>query len=123
MVKSYPEIERQMSEYEIQTQIVNYIKREYPDALFTANAAGLRTSWKQASRMKAMGGKAGVPDLAIYEARGKHHAFFIELKRSKGYLRLEQKIWIEELGKRGYKAICCRGFLETKNAIDEYFKL
>lgn len=46
-----------MKEYQLQKSIVNYIKLQYPNALYCASAGGLRTSMTQAIKMKASGYK------------------------------------------------------------------
>ena len=90
--------------------------------LYCASAGGVRTSIKQAIKMKATGYVSGVPDMAIYEPRGNYHGLFIELKRSKGGTTSPaQKEWIEQLNKRGYKAIVCKGAYEAIKAIEDYF--
>jgi hypothetical protein len=72
--------------------------------LYTASMMGVFLPVKYAVMRKRCGVKAGHPDLAIYEPRDKWHGLFIELKIS-GYPTPEQKIWQEELNKRGYKAV------------------
>jgi hypothetical protein len=68
-----------------------------------------------AGRLKAMGVKAGAPDLFIADAppaRPDCRGVFIEMKRtrnSKG-LSPEQKIMGEKLRERGYTVLTCKGW-------------
>lgn len=62
------------------------------------------------SNSKAQGYKKGFPDLFFYEPRGEHHGLAIELKRDKGRATPDQKLWKEELQRRGYKAVIARGY-------------
>lgn len=108
------------SEEAEQTLVVNYLAAK--GYLYCASAGGVRTSIKQAVKMKATGYVAGVPDLSIYEPRGEYHGLFIEMKRTKGgNTSPAQKQWIEQLNKRGYKAVVCKGAASAINEIEKYF--
>jgi hypothetical protein len=109
------------SEASEQIAIINYLKAQYPNALYCASAGGLKTSYTQAARMKMMGYKRGFPDLQICEPIGQYHGLFIEMKKEDGYPSPEQKVWVSELEKRGYRALVCKGFEAAKKAIDDYF--
>ena len=45
----------------------------------------------------------------------------IELKRDKGRATPDQKLWKEELQRRGYKAVIARGYSACLDAIKDYF--
>lgn len=95
----------------------------YPQALYCASAGGMRTSLKQAIKMKANGYVAGFPDLFIYEPIGEYYGLAIEMKRVKGgVISPEQKHWISQLTKRNFKAVVCYGALDALGVIDKYFK-
>ena len=110
------------SEASIQIAVINYLKAQYPKALYCASAGGLKTSYMQAARMKLMGYKRGFPDIQICEPVGNYHGLFIEMKKEDGYPSVEQKEWIAELSARGYKAVVCKSFDSAKQVIDEYLK-
>lgn len=110
-----------MLESDIQEFVVNYLRISYPKALYCASAGGMRTSMRQAIKMKRTGYVKGVPDLQIFEPRGEYHGLLLEIKTKKGVASPEQKEWIELLNKRGYKAIICKGTDECMKAIDNYF--
>lgn len=105
-----------------QTALINYLKLKYKDALYCASAGGLHTSKTQGIKMKQMGYIAGHPDLAIYEPRNGYVGLMIEMKAEGGVLRPNQKEWIAELEKRGWKAVCCYGFDEARAVVDWYFE-
>mgnify|MGYP003664685608 CR=1 FL=1 len=90
-----------MSESDLQMNVVNYIKMQYPKAKYCASLGGIRTST---------------------EARHNYHGLFIELKTTKGRPTTYQKDWIEALSERGYRAVICKGFDECKKEIDWYLK-
>lgn len=77
---------------------------------------------QQGARRKAMGIKAGVPDLFLPIARQGYHALYIEMKSSKGRLTELQRKFIEEVTAEGYKAVCCYSADEAIKAITEYCK-
>ena len=108
------------SEAEIQAQMIKYLKLHKDKPLYCASAGGMRTSYKQAARMKATGYVAGFPDLFIYEPRGKYHGLAIELKTKIGQTTANQSAWITSLQSRGYAAYICKGFDEARKIVDEY---
>ena len=106
----------------VQKAVVHYLKYAYPTALYCASAGGVRTSYKQAVKMKATGYVKGFPDLFIYEPRNGFFGLAIELKREKGIASPEQKEWQQKLMDRGYQAHICKGFDAAILVIDSYFK-
>lgn len=110
------------SEENVQTRIIKYIKYAYPNTLYCASAGGMRTSFRQAIKMKRTGYIAGFPDLFIYEPKGEYKGLAIEVKTDKGQASPQQRWWRDELIKRGYCAYICRGYDATIQAIDAYMK-
>jgi hypothetical protein len=106
----------------VQKAVVDYLKYQYPGVLYCASAGGVRTSMKQAIKMKATGYVKGVPDLQIFEPVGNYHGLLIEIKDLKGVVSKEQKQWIKDLNDRGYYATYCKGVESTIKVIDDYFK-
>jgi len=62
-------------------------------------------------------------DLFIYEPRGKYHGLAIELKVGYNKPTKEQLEWIEQLNKRKYKAVVCRGIDEALFELQNYLSL
>jgi hypothetical protein len=103
--------------------VVQYLRSAHPQALYCASAGGMRTSMRQAIKMKQMGYIAGFPDLFIYEQRKGFGGLAIEMKRvSGGVASPEQKQWKAHLLMNGYAAYICKGAEEAIKVIDEYFK-
>ena len=107
----------------IQEAVINYINAQYPRLLYCASAGGVRTSMKQAVKMKRTGYVKGFPDLFIYEPKGQWHGLAIEMKTSRGVMSQHQKDWQNELIKRGYIAVTCKSFDQAQIIIDEYLAL
>lgn len=135
-----------MNEAEVQEQVADYIRLQYPGILFHSDfGSGTKLSWAQARRQKRQnGGKRAWPDMFIAEPRvlwadgygfGQEVAgLFIELKKegtkiytkkgtlvSNEHIR-EQYDMLEQLHKRGYAAEFACGFDEAKRIIDEYLR-
>ena len=110
------------SEENIQISIVDYLKLQYPNVLFTATMGGqFQRHYSQRLKAKRTGYLKGVSDLLIFEPRGSYCGLFIELKRDKKcYPTAEQKQFILKASDRGYYATCAKGFEQCKELIDKY---
>lgn len=75
----------------------------------------------EAHKLKAEGVKAGVPDICLPVPRGSYHGLYIEMKRIRGgRISEEQRKWLKDLAKQGYRAQICRGWEEAAGTIKEY---
>ena len=70
--------------------------------------------------MKREGVLSGVSDIFLPVSRGGYHGLYIELKVKGNTTSPSQKWWIAEVGKQGYLAKVCFGWIETKVIIEEY---
>jgi hypothetical protein len=104
-----------------QQLVVQFIRNNYPNALYCASAGGMRTSYLQAVKMKRTGYVKGFPDLFIYEPRGEFFGLAIEMKKEKGGTASpEQKWWRDELRNRKYESYICKGSDEAIEIIKNY---
>lgn len=110
-----------MSEDRLQSEVIKYIRYQYPKIRYCASAGGVYTGISQARKMVRNGYVKGFPDLFIYEARNGYHGLAIELKTIKGIATKEQKDWIAALQKRNYRAEICKGLPAILDLIDDYF--
>jgi hypothetical protein len=104
-------------------QAFNKFMELLPNILWSASISGVNLPKPTAVKIKSMGYKRGLPDIMIFEPRGGYHGLFIEMKRKGGKPTEEQKWFIEELNRRGYKAVICYGFQEAIEVVEEYLKL
>lgn len=75
------------------------------------------------AKARKMGTQKGVCDVWILEPRNGFHGLIIELKRIEGSTTTKEQIeWVNNLNKRGYKAVICKGFIEAQKVVDEYLK-
>ena len=129
-----------MTELELQMQVADYLRLQYPGVLFHSDfGSGVKLTMGQAIKQKRLqGGRRSWPDMLIAEARSLgdkcYHALFIELKKegtrifkkdgtlvSDAHI-CEQFDMLEQLRQRGYAAEFACGFDEAKKIIDEYLK-
>ena len=112
------------SEYDNQKALFEWAKlneNKYPELkLLNASLNGVRMRIGQAMKAKRAGMKKGYPDIFLPVARGDYHGLFIELKVKGNYPTKEQKWWLNELKKQGYKACVCYGFEEARQTILNY---
>lgn len=80
-----------------------------------------------AKKLKAMGTKAGVPDLCLPHARGGWHGLYIEMKRPAGpgnsragTTTAEQRKWIEALRNEGYNVRIAFGWEQASEMLLQY---
>ncbi len=82
----------------------------------------------EAGKLKAMGVKAGVPDIFLPVARGAYHGCFIELKRpadrgrSVGIVSDKQLEWLRALQDQGYYVAVCYGWEDAYEKMLWYLK-
>ena len=78
----------------------------------------------EASRLKKMGVKAGIPDIFIHVPVDPYAGLFVEMKKKKGgSLSLSQKLKIVELNALGYCALTAEGCDEAIKITEAYLKL
>jgi len=74
------------------------------------------------TRNRQMGCRKGVPDLMLPVPMHGFHGLFIEMKKPGGRMDEMQKRWLKVLEQFGYKAICCKGWEEAKDALQGYME-
>lgn len=81
---------------------------------------GGKRSRAEAGIFKAMGVKAGVPDICLPVPRGEYHGLYIELKAAKGRTSAKQEEWLERLAANGYKTAVCYGWEQAAVTLKSY---
>lgn len=136
-----------MREIDLQQQVADYIRLQYPNAIFHSDfGSGIKLTMGQAIKQKRLnGGRRSWPDMFIAEtiiskivhSDGSYDAYsglFVELKREgtrifkkDGKLVADEHIreqfdMLSDLRARGYAAEFACGFDEAKKLIDDYMK-
>ena len=101
---------------------VKYKDKTLADYLHHSPNGGKRNS-KTGALFKAMGTKAGYPDLILDIAKGGYHGLRLELKKKGGSASEQQLERIAMLNAEGYLAKVVVGFDETKQALIDYMQL
>ncbi|CAI8806629.1 VRR-NUC domain-containing protein [Pseudomonas sp. IT-P74] len=79
-----------------------------------------------ASKLKAQGVKAGIPDLVLTMARGGFFGLYIEFKATPpndAAISPSQHERIRKLNEQGYLAVVCRGHFDAMEQIRAYLRL
>ena len=114
-------------EFQHQVSLIDWwdlyaLKNKLPKELLFSIQNGARTSIGTAKRLKASGGRRGVPDLMLAICHGIHPGLFIEMKRPGGSVSQDQREMIDLLRWQGYTCVVAKGWEEAMNAIKEYLK-
>ena len=81
-----------------------------------------KCSIQQGAILKRMGVRAGCADIFAAIPTNRYHGLFIEMKYGKNRLTPNQIMFLDNMNAQGYKAVCCYGFEEARNAILEYLR-
>ena len=133
-----------MSEQELQIQVAQYLRLQYPNVLFHSDyGSGVKLTARQASIQKRQnGGQRGWPDMFIaepmFDAKMPEDAalafmpgLFLELKKegtrlfkkdgsyASEHIREQDEV-MDRLRNKGYTATFACGFDEAKMIIDDY---
>ena len=122
------------TEAQLHSQVCQYIKAQYPNAIFNTDMSGIKLTIGQATKAKKLRSSNNFPDIVIYETNAYFCGLFIELKSE--YARVwkkdgspandhikEQCDMSQKLFDRGYESSICVGFEHAKRVIDNYMNL
>lgn len=94
-----------------------------PEQLLFAIPNGGQRNIIVASKLKAEGVRAGIPDLFLAYPTRRHCGLFIELKKTKGGRASDkQKTMLTQLAEHGYATAICHGWIEAKTTIEDYLR-
>lgn len=111
-------------EHDIQVTLFQWadlMRHQYPDleGMFAIPNGGQRNIIT-ATRLKAEGVKAGVPDIFLPAPRVGSAGLFVEMKRKTGTESPRQEEWRRYLTAQGYTSIVCHSLDEAVAAILEH---
>lgn len=110
------------NESKLQQACVRWFRMQYPDKIIFAIPNGGKRDIREASRLKAEGVLAGVPDLFVAEPRHNICGLFIEMKFGDGKLTESQRQMMMKFHDRNYLAFRVATFHEFEKLINSYFK-
>lgn len=82
---------------------------------------GGKRNVREAARFKAMGTRAGFPDLVLLVPRKGYTFLAIEMKDDRGRQTPKQKMMQREMERQGALYVICRSFDEFKLLVTNYF--
>ena len=115
--------------YEAQAQAalitwMGYETRKHPELAYLYSIPNdIRTTPRRAARAKAMGMKAGVPDLCLPVPRGIWHGLYIEMKHGTNKATPAQEDFLRFLGRVGYATCVCYSAQIARDKILTYLNL
>jgi hypothetical protein len=107
-------------EQQLQISVVQFIERALPGMLFFHVPNGGGRSKAEAGILKAMGVKAGIPDLVLLLPTSK--VAFIELKASRGSLSPAQREMRDELTRRGFLWAEAKSLEQVEDILTEWLR-
>lgn len=107
-------------EDDLQKTIARYLNAL--DVLWCHSPNEIKAKVQYMSKRKAMGVKSGVPDILIFEPRGKHLGLAIELKANYNKPSENQIKWLKDLNSKGWLAIWSNSLDEVLDEIENYFE-
>ncbi len=113
------------NEDSLQMACVRWFSLQYPDLaiLLHHSPNGGKRNAAEAARFKAMGVRAGFPDLVLMIARGPYHGLMVELKTSKGRQSEHQANYQRAVEAQGYQYVICRDVYQFADIIMGYMTL
>ncbi len=120
-------------EESLQTSVCNFIRLQYPNVVFTSEMSGIRLTIGQAAIAKKQRSGRGLPDLIIFEPKGRYCGMLLELKvitpyKKNGQLKAdkhlhEQVAMMRKLYEKGYYVNFGIGFDDCTKLIKMYMAL
>lgn len=113
------------TEYDLHTQIINFIKVQYPNILLTiCNAELSNDSYEKRKKCFLLGYQNGTADIIINNLHKNYNGFAIELKspRGTGVISEAQKLMREKYNLNGFKTLISNSYNECLYQIIEYMR-
>ncbi len=79
-----------------------------------------KTSIQAGERLKKKGVKSGVPDVLIFEPKGRHNGLAIELKIKPNVITANQKGWLKRLEMKSWFCAVCYNIDEVIETVENY---
>lgn len=110
-----------MTETEIQSAAIVYLKLHYPNLLISVSpAAGFKLNLRLAGKMIKMGYQKGTPDIIILQPALNYHGALIEIKTETGEVSKEQTKYLAQAKDLGYFTAVAYGYNQLINVLELY---
>jgi hypothetical protein len=116
----------------VQALLCNYLRTNYPEAIFTSDLSGVRLPIGLAKKVKPLKSSRGIPDLIILKPQAGYYGLMLECKattetvlRKDGGQRADQHLKeqieiIMRLRQLGYAAFFVNGFAAGRECLTNY---
>ena len=111
-----------LSEYDLHTKVVSYLRRFHDDIIFNASLGEMQDTSEKRIKCYKMGYLKGISDLYILENNIEFSGLFIEFKspNGQGIISEKQLQLSKELSYRNFKCIISCDYDEVIKEINEY---
>lgn len=112
------------TEFDLHTKVVQFIKKRFPDSLFTATLGENQDTTQKRIKSFNQGYLKGSPDLVINNLHKSYTGFAIEFKSPKGTgtISQEQTNMLKAYERNGFKTLISNDYDEIIERLIEYFK-
>jgi prophage antirepressor-like protein len=102
------------NEFDLHTKVVNFLKNQYPESLFSAGLGELQDTVQKRIKSSKMGYQKGMPDLTINNLHSKYNGFVIEFKtpNGKGIVSNAQRNMIKKYKRNGFKTLISNDYYD-----------
>ena len=111
------------TEQDLHTKVVSFIKKQYPDSIFTASLGELQDTDQKRIKAFNMGYLKGSPYIIINNLHKKYTGFVIEFKSPKtgGVVSIDQSKMIQAYKDNGFLTLISNDYDEILIQLIEYF--
>ena len=112
------------TEFDLHKKVVNFIRNNYPKALFTVTLGENQLSSDMRLRSYNLGYQKGSPDLIIQNLHNVYSGFAIEFKSPIGYGELSehQNVMLQEYTNNGFKVLLSNDYDEIIKEMQSLFQ-
>lgn len=112
------------NEFDLHTKVISFIKKRFPDSLFSASLGELQDTSDKRIKAYQMGYLAGSPDLIIMNLHKKYSGLVIEFKTptGKGVMSDSQHKMLRSYENNGFQILMSNDYDQIIETILNYFK-
>ena len=112
------------SELDLHIKVVSFLKKRYPNSIFTATLGENQDTSKKRIESHKKGYLRGSPDLIINNLYKHYTGFAIEFKNLKGFgvLSYDQSKMLRQYENNGFKTLVCNDYDYIIEQLIEYFR-
>jgi prophage antirepressor-like protein len=112
------------TEYDLHTKVVSFLKKQFPESIFTASLGEMQDSAEKRIKAFNLGYMKGSADLIIHNLHNAYTSFAIEFKSPKtgGVISDSQAKMMNAYKDNGFKVLISNDYDEIIMQIIEYFK-